>query len=99
MSFKRDVTEYSEASQMSTTLQMMCWMREKLKFLMTKASSTDKTSRTDSIPFNCDMFVFKSKNLKFFSGNLTSEGHKFDAKKVQAITEMKPPWNFQDLQS
>ena len=43
--------------------------------------------------------VFSSKDLKFFSTYLTPEGYEVDPKKEQAITEMKPPQNLQDLYS
>ena len=93
----REMAEYSEAFQMSTTLQMMCWLMEKLKFPVTKVSSVE-TARANNITFNSDKFVFKSNDLKFF-GNLTWEGYKVDPKEVHTITEMKPPQNLQDLQS
>ena len=56
-------------------------------------------ARANNITFTCDKFVFKSKDLKFFGGNMTPEGYKVDLKKVQAITERKPPQILQDLQS
>ena len=43
--------------------------------------------------------MFKSQDCAFFGGNLTAAGYRMDPKKVQAITEMKPPENLQDLQS
>ena len=33
-----------------------------------------ETAKANNITFNCGKFVFKSKNLGFFGGNLTSEG-------------------------
>ena len=56
-------------------------------------------ARARNITFNCDKFVFNSKDLKFLSGNLTPEEYKVDSKKLQAITEIKPSQNFEDLQS
>ena len=58
-----------------------------------------ETERANTIPFNCDTFVFKSKVLNFFGENLTADGHKVDPNKVHAITEVKLPQNIQDLQS
>ena len=43
--------------------------------------------------------MFNSQDCAFFGGNLTPAGYRMDPKKVQAITEMKPPENLQDLQS
>ena len=43
--------------------------------------------------------VFKSQDCAFFGGHLTPAGYKMDPQKVQAISEMKPPANLQDLQS
>jgi len=40
----------------------------------------------------------RANNLTF-NANLTPSGYKMDLKKVQAITDMKPPENLQDLQS
>ena len=58
-----------------------------------------ETVRANNITINCDTVVFKSKDLKFFGGNITPQGYKVDPKKVKAITEMKPLENFQDHQS
>ena len=58
-----------------------------------------ETARANNITFNCYKFVFKSKDLKLFDGNLTPEEYKGDSKKLQAITEMKLPQNLLDLQS
>ena len=44
-------------------------------------------------------FVFKFQICAFFEGHLTPAGYKMDPEKVQAISEMKPPENLQDLQS
>ena len=52
-----------------------------------------ETTRANNITFNGDKFVFKSKDLKFFSRNLPPVGYKVGPKKVRAITEMKPPQN------
>ena len=57
-----------------------------------------ETARGNNITFNCDKFVLKSKDLKFFGGNLTPEGYMVDPQKIQAITEVKPPQNLQHLQ-
>ena len=57
-----------------------------------------KTARASNLNFNHDKFVFKSKDLKVFGGNLTPEGYKVDPMKVQAIAKMKPPENPEDLQ-
>ena len=58
-----------------------------------------ETARGNNTTLNHKKLVFKSKDLKFFGGNLTPEAYKVDPKKVQAIREMKPPQNLQDLQS
>ena len=55
--------------------------------------------RASNLTFNANKFVFKSQDRAFFGGNLTPAGYRMDPKKVQAITEMKPPENLQDLQS
>ena len=58
-----------------------------------------KTARANNLTFNPNKFVFKSQDCAFFGGYLTPVGYKIDSKKVQAISEMKPPENIQDLQS
>ena len=58
-----------------------------------------ETARVNNLTFNANKFVFKSQDCAFFGGNLTPAGYRMDPKKVQAITEMKPPENLQDLQS
>lgn len=58
-----------------------------------------ETVRANNLTFNANKFVFKSQDCLFFGGNLTPSGYKMDPKKIQAITEMKPPENLQDLQS
>ena len=55
------------------------------------------TPRANNITFNCDKFVFKSKDLKFFGGNLTLEWYNSNPNKSQAITKIKPPQNLQEL--
>ena len=52
-----------------------------------------------SITFNHDMFILKSKECKFSSGNLTLDRYKVDHKKGQTITEMKPSQYLQGQQS
>ena len=74
----------------------MCWMME---IPHDKSIITLLETAKANITFNCDMFVFKSKVLKVFSGNPTPKGYKADPKKVQAITEMRPPQNLQHLES
>ena len=67
-------------------------------------------SRTvdDILPELADLKYFSLLDVKsgywhvstaFFRGNLTPARCRMDPKKVQAITEMKPPENLQDLQS
>ena len=58
-----------------------------------------ETARVNNLTFNANKFVFKSQDCVFFGGNLTPAGYRMDPEKVQAITEMKPPENLQDLQS
>ncbi|PFX34396.1 Retrovirus-related Pol polyprotein from transposon 17.6 [Stylophora pistillata] len=58
-----------------------------------------ETARVNNLTFNANKFVFKSQDCTFFGGNLTPAGYKMDPKEVQAITEIKPPVNLQDLQS
>ena len=58
-----------------------------------------ETARANNLTFNPKKFVFKSQDCAFFGGHLTPLGYQIDPKKVQAISEMKPPENFQDLQS
>ena len=58
-----------------------------------------ETARANNLTFNANKFVFKSQDCAFFGGHLTPAGYKMDPKKVQAISEMKPPENLQDLQS
>ena len=58
-----------------------------------------ETARANNLTFNANKFVFKSQDCPFFGGNLTPSGYKMDSKKVQAITEMKPPENLKVLQS
>ena len=58
-----------------------------------------ETARANHLVFNPKKFVFRSRDCSFFGGNLTPEGYKADPKKVEAILEMKPPQNLQDLQS
>ena len=58
-----------------------------------------ETARVNNLTFNANKFVFKSQDCAFFRGNLTPARYRMDPKKVQAITEMKPPENLQDLQS
>ena len=58
-----------------------------------------ETARVNNLTFNANKFVFKSQDYAFFRGNLTPARYRMDPKKVQAITEMKPPENLQDLQS
>ena len=58
-----------------------------------------ETARANNLTFNPNKFVFKSQDCVFFGGHLTPVGYKIDPKKVQAISEMKPPENIQDLQS
>ena len=43
--------------------------------------------------------MFKFQDCAFFRENPTPAGYGMDPKKVQAITELKPPENLQDLQS
>ena len=54
-----------------------------------------ETARANKITYNCDKFIVKSKDVKFFGGNHSPEEYKVDPKKVQAITEMKPSQNLQ----
>ena len=56
-----------------------------------------ETARANNLTFNANKFVFKSQDCAFFGGNLTPAVQ--DPKKVQAITEMRPAENLQDLQS
>ena len=58
-----------------------------------------ETARANNLTFNANKFVFKSQDCAFFGGHLTLSGYKIDPKKVQAVSEMKPPENLQDLQS
>ena len=58
-----------------------------------------KTPRANNLTFNANKFVFKSQDCAFFGGQLTPAGYKMDPQKMQAISEMKPPENLQDLQS
>ena len=58
-----------------------------------------ETARANNLTFNPNKFVFRSQDCAFFGGHLTPLGYKIDPKKVQAISEMKPPENLQDLQS
>ena len=58
-----------------------------------------ETARANNLTFNPNKFVFKSQDCAFFGGQLTPLGYKIDPKKVQAISEMKPPENLQYLQS
>ena len=58
-----------------------------------------ETARANNLTFNPNKFVFKSQDGAFFGGHLTPLGYKIDPKKVQAISEMKPPENLEDLQS
>ena len=75
-------------------------MTEYLEVSPTSTASTLlETSGAKSISFNAEKFVCKSQDCNFFGGNLPSEGYKVDSKRIQAITEMKPPQNLQDLQS
>ena len=43
--------------------------------------------------------MIKAQDCAFFGGHLTPLGYQIDPKKVQAISEMIPPENLQDLQS
>ena len=52
-----------------------------------------ETARVNNLTFNANKFVFKSQDCAFFRGNLTPARYRMDPKKVQAITEMKPPEN------
>ena len=58
-----------------------------------------ETARANKFTFNANKFVFKSPDCAFLGGHLTPVWYKMDPKKVQAISEMKPPENLQDLQS
>ena len=58
-----------------------------------------KTAGANNVTFNANKFVFKSQDCAFFGGQLTPAEYKMDSQKVQAISEMKPPVNLQDLQS
>ena len=44
----------------------------------TIAITLPETSRANKITVNEEMFLFISKDCKFFGRNLTSEGYKFD---------------------
>ena len=58
-----------------------------------------ETARANNLTFSANKFVFKSQDCTFFGGHLTPAGCKMDPKKLQAISEMRPPENLQDLQS
>ena len=58
-----------------------------------------ETARANSLAFNAKKFVFRSKDCRFFGGNLTPFRYKVDPGKVRAVTEMKQPQNLQELQS
>ena len=58
-----------------------------------------ETARANNLTFNPNKFVFKSQDCAFFGGHLTPVGYKIDPKKVQAMSEIKPRENLQDLQS
>ena len=53
----------------------------------------------NNLTFNANKFVFKSPDCAVFRGHLNLAWYKMDPNKVQAISEMKPPENLQDLQS
>ena len=50
-----------------------------------------ETATANNLTFNGNNF--KSQHCTFFGGNPTPSGYKMGPKKVQAITEMKPPEN------
>lgn len=52
-----------------------------------------ETARANSLAFNAKKFVFRSKDDRFFGGNLTPSGYKVDPGMVRAVIEMKPPQN------
>lgn len=60
-----------------------------------------ETARANNhhLSLNQNKFVFNSQDCAFFGGHLTPTGYKIDPKNVQAISEMRPPENLQDLQS
>ncbi len=58
-----------------------------------------ETARANNLTYNPNKFVIKSQGCAFFGGHLIPAGYKMDLKKVQAISEMKPSENLQDLQS
>ncbi len=58
-----------------------------------------KTSRINSIKNNKMKFIFRITDCPFFGGYLVGKWYAIDLEKVQAIQEMKPPHNLQDLQS
>ena len=73
----------------------------KLDFLMTKKNISNllETEEADKISFNHAMFVFKSKDLTFFGGNLTQRDTQLTTRKYKPWQKCKSPQNFQDLQS
>lgn len=56
-------------------------------------------ARGNNLTFTGNKFVFKCKECALFGGRLNPVWYGVDHRKVQAITEMKPPGNLQDLQS
>ena len=58
-----------------------------------------ESARLNGIKFNKDKMQFKTEECNFFGEKLTPQGMEVDPKKVQAISEMKPPMNKTELQS
>ena len=71
------------------------------KLPMMHQSSLLETARANNhhLSLNQNKFVFNSEDCAFSGAHLTPAGYKIDPKKVEAISEMRPPETLQDLQS